>query len=210
MRHNWDWISAQWDNWVYPSLLSSVWPLVVFKLPGILLFCIPAIFLFFCFFLPSDLPWPVGNIQIVDMMIKWLKTIGVRTLLRVSEKLQQKVWIDEKSAGESLCVTLEFMNVQGNLGGVTTSNVRAVPNNETPTSFSEQGWWCCWQLDCLRGSGWIQSTQSGSAQYPAAASDTWAQTPHWDLPQGPPSTAPLLPLKTAEHNKIATVNNTGS
>lgn len=73
------------------------------------------------------------------------------------------------------------------------ANERTVLYNGTPTSSCVQ--LCCWQLECLRATGWTRLTQFGSAQYPAAAKDTWVQTPHWNLPQGRPNTALLLPLK---------------
>lgn len=84
-------------------------------------------------------------------------------------------------------------------GTVTVSIIHVVLTNEQTTFFCALGWGCCWQLDCLRASGWTGSIQSGSARCPAAASDKRVQTPHSQWPEGPPYTAARLPLWEVQH-----------
>ena len=123
-----------------------------------------------------------------------LMETGVGEWSRYSIKPQE--W-EHASArwSRSVCIMCGFMPRGESVHCLTMRNI---------TSFCARGWWCCWQLDCPRATGWTQSTQSGNAQCPAAASDKWVQTPRWHSPRGPPGTAPPLPLRGAKH--LETIN----
>lgn len=149
---------------------------------------------------------------VYDRKIKRSRHQNMGSSLRRGAQTGSVLWIIlgwlEVFKSICMCDVSVFTHAWGSVPSCKTvllkANRCAVPNNEESTSSCVQGWWCSWRLDCPRATGWIRSTQSGSARYPAAASDTWAQTPHWHSPRGPRSTAGPLPLRGRKH--LATAN----
>lgn len=158
--------------------------------------------MFFRFFQPSALPRPKDR----DRIKMWKRKERLKLQEWDQRGLVQRITVGWLKLLKTICV----YNVSINIiywSVLWKANQCAVPNNEKrTTSFCVRGWRCSWKLDCPRATGWTRWTQSGSARCPAAASDTWAQTPRWHSLQGPPSTVILLPLRRVKH--LATANKT--